>query len=205
MGKEEDGDTPRGGPVEVTHMGGGGYPPEENADLPGFYPVRRLAAQSASWYATPSGAVGRRFMEILAADWRGVISRSWNSERPLIFAHVILTKTLGVRRDREIRAWITRCMDLWERGQHAGLVGDAKAEGAARKGRAAFSGEEEDDAVAPSFHETVLSGKLRQAVHCATNREGGGGCPLPEEKCTKIGQPVAEVLQEKHPDMHVPP
>ena len=29
---------------------------------------RRLAAQSASWYATPSGAVGRCFTEILAAE-----------------------------------------------------------------------------------------------------------------------------------------
>ena len=29
---------------------------------------RRLAAQSASWYATPSGAVGRRFTAILAAE-----------------------------------------------------------------------------------------------------------------------------------------
>ena len=73
---------------------------------------RRIAAQPASWYATPSGVVGRRFMEILAAEWRGVINRSWNSERPLIFAHVVLTKTLGVRRAKEIRARITRCMDL---------------------------------------------------------------------------------------------
>ena len=31
----------------------------------------------------------------------------------------------------------------------------------------------EDDAVARSFYETVLSGKLRQAVHQATYREGG--------------------------------
>ena len=29
---------------------------------------RWLAAQSASWYATPSGAVGRRFTAILAAE-----------------------------------------------------------------------------------------------------------------------------------------
>ena len=29
---------------------------------------RRLAAHLASWYATPSGAVGRRFTEILAAE-----------------------------------------------------------------------------------------------------------------------------------------
>ena len=83
-----------------------------------------LAVQSASWYATPSGAVGRRLTENLAAEWRGVLSRSWNSERPLVFSHVVLTMTLGVRQ-------ITRRMDLWERGQHAGPLGDAEAEGAA--------------------------------------------------------------------------
>ena len=126
-------------------------------------------------------------MEILAAECRGVLSRSWNSERPLVFAHVVLTKTLGVRRAREIRAWITRRMDLWERGQHAGLVGDAEAEGAARKGRVAFNGKEEDDAVARIFHETVLSGKLRQAVRRAIDREGRW-CLLPGDKCTKTGR-----------------
>ena len=77
-------------------------------------------------------------------------------------------------------------------------------EGAVREGRASFSGKEEDDAVAPSFHKNMLSGKLRQAVRQATNRKGGG-CLLPEDKCSKTGRPVAEVLQEKHPDMRVPP
>ena len=67
-----------------------------------------------------------------------------------------------------------------------------------------FCGEEEDDAVARSFYETVLSGNLRQDVRRATFREGGG-CLLPGEKCTKTGRPVADVLQEKHPDMRVPP
>ena len=57
-------------------------------------------------------------------------------------------KTLGVRRAREIRARITRQMDLWERGLHSGLVGDTEAEGAAREDRAASGGEEEDEAVA---------------------------------------------------------
>ena len=82
----------------------------------------RLAAQSVSWYAMPSGAVGRLFTAILAAEWRGVLARSWNSKRPVVFAHIVLTKTLGVHQTREIRACITRYMDLWERGQHAGLV-----------------------------------------------------------------------------------
>ena len=83
-------------------------------------------------------------------------------------------------------------------------MGDAEAEGAAREGRAAFSGKEEDDAVARIFHNTVLSGKLRQALHQATNREGGG-CLLPGGKCTKTGRPVADVLRDKHPDIRVPP
>ena len=83
-------------------------------------------------------------------------------------------------------------------------MGEAEVEGADREGRSAFSGEEEDGAVARSFHETVLSGKLRQSVRRPTDREGGG-CLLPEDQCTKTGRPVADVLQEKHPDMHVPP
>ena len=148
--------------------------------------------------------MGRRSTAILAAEWRGVLSRSWNSERPLVFAHVFLTKTLGVHWAREIQARITRRIDLWKRGQHAGLVRDAEAEGAAREGRAAFSGEEEDDTMARSSHETLLSGKFRQDVRRATDREGGGYL-VPGEKYTNTKQPVADVLWEKHPDMHVPP
>ena len=101
---------------------------------------RRLAAQLASWYATPSGAVGRHFTSILEAEWRGVLIRSWNSKRPLVFVHVVLKKTLGVRREKEIRATITRRVDLWEKGLYAGLVGDSEAEGDASEGRAASGG-----------------------------------------------------------------
>ena len=75
---------------------------------------------------------GAPLHKILAAEWLGVISWSWNSERPLVFAHVVLTKTLGFRRAREIRARITRHIDLWEGGQHSGLVGDVEAAGAAQ-------------------------------------------------------------------------
>ena len=95
-------------------------------------------------------------------------------------------------------------MDFWDKGLHTGLVGDAKAEGAAREGRSASGGKEEDDDVVRSYHDTVLSGKLQKAVRRATDREGGG-CLLPDGQCMKTGLPVAEVLLEKHPDMHVPP
>ena len=58
--------------------------------------------------------------------------------------------------------------------------------------------------MARSYHDTVLSGKIHQAVRRSTNREGGG-CLLPYDQCTKNGRPVAAVLREKHPDMRVPP
>ena len=99
---------------------------------------------------------------------------SWNSKRPLTLAHVILTKTLGVRSANDIRDRITKRMDLWERGIHAGLVGDAEVEGSAREGRSASGGEEEDKAIARSYYDMVLSGKLRQAVRWATIRKGEG-------------------------------
>ena len=105
---------------------------------------------------------------------------TWNYERPLVFNHTILMQTLGVCRAKEIRAWITRQMDLWERGLHAGLIGDVDVEGAARDGRAASGGEEEDEAISQSYNDTVFSGKLRHAVCRKTDREGGG-CLLPDD------------------------
>ena len=59
--------------------------------------------------------------------------RTWNSNTFIVFSHVVLTKTLGVRRAKEILAQITRQMDLWERGLHSGLVWYANAEGSTRK------------------------------------------------------------------------
>ena len=121
----------------------------------------------------PTVSVGRHFVAILVVEWQGVIEWSCNSKIPLVFAHVVLTKTLGVCRSREIRALIHMQMELLKSGLHAGLVGDANAEGAVREGRSAPRKEEEEEAVSQIYHDTVLSGKLRQAVRRATNREGG--------------------------------
>ena len=159
--------------------------------------VSKLVRQDLRSGGTPlQGNLGR------GKAW--VINRSWNSERTLVFAHVVLTETLGVCRAREIRARIMRRIYLWERGLNAGLVGDAEAEGAAREDRADSGGKEEEDAVARSYHDTVFSGKLWQAVYRATYREGGG-CLFSDDQRTNTSRPVVEVLWEKHPDICVPP
>ena len=72
---------------------------------------------------------------------------------------------LVVRNARGIWAQITRSMDLWDRGLHAGLVGDTELEGAAREGRACSRRDEEDNTVSISYHGMVLLSKIRQAVY----------------------------------------
>ena len=74
-------------------------------------------------------------MVILSAEWQEVLRMTWNSEIPLVFAHVVFTKTLGVRRAKEIHSQINRRMELWERVRHAGLVGEAEAEGGYQGGQ----------------------------------------------------------------------
>ena len=102
----------------------------------------------------------------MAAEWWGFFGRSWNFKRPLVFAYVnvIITKMLGVHRNQEIQARIMWQMDLWKRGLHTGLVRDAKAEGAAREVRTASGREEEDEAVARSYHDMIWSVNLRYPV-----------------------------------------
>ena len=51
---------------------------------------------------------------------------------------------MGVHRAKEIQARLMRRIDLWERGLHTSMVGDAEAEGAARESSPS-SGEEEED------------------------------------------------------------
>ena len=93
-----------------------------------------LAAQSAIWYSTPPCKVRRRFTAVLAAEWRGVLNDKWNSDKPIVFSYVVLTRTLGDCKAREIRARIDRQLNFWERGIHAGLVGNALVEGRSREG-----------------------------------------------------------------------
>ena len=62
----------------------------------------------------------RASMPRLLERWGTASRRSWRrngggnlTELALVFANVVLTKTLGVRQAKEIRARITRRMDLW--------------------------------------------------------------------------------------------
>ena len=67
------------------------------------------------------------------------------------------------------------------------------AEVRAKEFRVKIRKEEEENCHGSRFHSTLLSGKLRQAVCWATNREGGE-CLLLGAVCTNIGRSVADFL-----------
>jgi hypothetical protein len=56
---------------------------------------------------------------------------------------------------------------------------------------------------AKTFHQKQLKGDLRGAVRYITNREMGGVL-LPDDKCSKTGMSVSDVLDSKHPMARVP-
>ena len=89
---------------------------------------RRLVAYHPRHYGVPSGRVGRRFVQLLANEFRGVRDRKWNGERPLVFATVVLQATGRARKAHEIRRRLTARMDAWEAGKHPALVDDSVAE-----------------------------------------------------------------------------
>ena len=62
-----------------------------------------------------------------------MLGQKGNSERLLVFAHVVPTSTLSARKAREIQERINPHLDLLEKVLHAGLVGDALVEGRARE------------------------------------------------------------------------
>jgi hypothetical protein len=162
---------------------------------------RRLISYPSTAYDVPSGAVGKRFVEKVAEEMRGIKSRKWNSERFIVFQLVILQKSREVKRSRDIRRRITKRLDAWEKGQTTMLVEDTL-----RSMESHLShkrGQTTPEQRSKIFHQKVLRGNLRGAVRYLTEREKGG-ILYPDDIDEKTGLTVETVLESKHPDAREP-
>ena len=84
----------------------------------------QLVAFPSHAYDVPSGAVGKRFVERVAEELKGIKARKWNSERFLVLQVVILQRSRDVKRSRDVRRRIAKRLDAWEKGQFTMLVED---------------------------------------------------------------------------------
>ena len=65
------------------------------------------------WHDVPQGRIGRRFVQRLESELKGVRTRGFNYEHPLVFAAVILSMAENDRSPKDIHSRIDHRMDLW--------------------------------------------------------------------------------------------
>ena len=75
-------------------------------------------------YEAPSGKVGRRFVNALVGELRGVRDRRWNLEHFIVFQTVTLQRARHVTASRDIQRRIEKRMDAWEAGRYGMQVED---------------------------------------------------------------------------------
>ena len=119
---------------------------------------RTLAAMPARRYDVPSGRVGRRFVQALAAELTGIWQRRWNAERFIVFQTVTLQHARHVPKSCEIRQRIDRRLDTWEAGEHHMLVEDTAR--TCEKYLSTSRGEDPPEHRANIYHSLVLGEKL---------------------------------------------
>eukprot|EP00957_Ditylum_brightwellii_P012013 906307-Ditylum_brightwellii.AAC.1 len=110
---------------------------------------------------------------------------------------VILQRVKGISNSHDIHRRIDHRIVLWEAGEYEQLVEDTVA--TARRQMPANQHQESDAHVTKTFVNMLFQGKLRQAVRWLTGREKGGSLS-PNDRCTKSGEVVSEVLRSKHPE-----
>ena len=91
-----------------THLDGG---VKEDGLWQGWW--RDLAVMPPRRYEAPIGTGGRRFVNALAEELRGICDRQWNSERFVVFQTVTLQRARHVTTSRDIRRRIERRLDAW--------------------------------------------------------------------------------------------
>jgi hypothetical protein len=158
------------------------------------------------WVPPMGCANGKRFVNLLANEFRDVRLRKSNSEKAVLFAPLILHRQPGVVAASAIKKVIIQRTDLWEAKRYAELVEDVKISGrsgvAGRKPVEMGDGEV-SESTARTFHSMVIDGKLREALRMARGK-GKGGPLRPNDKCSKTGQPVIDVMRSKHPKLGIP-
>jgi hypothetical protein len=118
----------------------------------------------------------------------------------VVFISVILQKRKGVTRARDIKLRLEKRLEQWEKGSYRDLVNDVVSHA---NGGSTSRSTPTEESFARAYNAKILSGRIRQAVRAATNREGGGVLG-PADLCTKTGRPVVDVLRSMHSPLHEP-
>ena len=125
----------------------------------------------------------------------------------MCFPACILHKLKGCRKgSKEIRVILAQRMDVWESGHFDTLCISVEDQWRRGDGLRPPRQQTEEDWLGSTgrrFESMVHDGKLKAAMRMVTDRDGG--CLYrPDDRDSKTGAPVIDVLRGKHPAARIP-
>ena len=192
-----------------THLTGT-VDPEEDAMWQEIY--GNTIAGNLPLYDLPNGKEGNRFLDYFAQIIEDMAAGKCNSEKMLCFPALMLIKQFDGRNRnaRAVKDLLSQRLDLWDEGRYSALlksVTDVWNRGNGTGSGVRRNENNKDTSVAKKYDAMVKDGKLRNAMRMVEQTsEGGGGGKLYryDDKDTKSGDPVIDVLRSKFPDTVIP-
>eukprot|EP00957_Ditylum_brightwellii_P020871 1574345-Ditylum_brightwellii.AAC.1 len=148
----------------------------------------QLTAMLSKPYDVPKGPVGRWFIEVYTLLVDMCIKRKWNRRDSSS------SQWLYCSRSREQTILTTSVTEL-----NIALIYDGRLMSSTRRQMPANQHQETEAHVTKTFLNMLFQGKLCQAVCWLTGWEKRG-LLSPNDRCTKSGEVVSEVLRSKHPE-----
>ena len=155
----------------------------------------RAVQLQPSLYNLPNSAIAKVFLAALTRELHGVRSRTWNSERPMLFALVILQKSPQARHAKDIRRRISQRLSLWNEGRFDALINDIEED---QRNRPRNLKPADDMTDIRRFNQCFLSGRTSQAVRNFID-PSDTAVLLPDDPIDE-STTVLDALKTKHPD-----
>ena len=159
-------------------------------------------------YHVPGGSVGRKYVDLLTTEMSHLAVGNYPSERLIVFSAVTLQRNRMVRKGKDIRRVLERCLTMWTNDEFDYLVEEAVK---CDKSTRAQTPRADDNHLVTVFTRLMLQGKVRAAVRWLSEQSKGkvlsSHCTveMKDQNGSSSTMSVLDALKQKHPAPHCPP
>ena len=122
----------------------------------------RLLKLSRRLYSIPGGAIGRKYVNLLAEEVMHVVVGNYPSDRLIVFSAMMLQRDKMVKKVKDIRGTLARRMDMWKREEFEQLLQEMLRCDRALQHR--LNRDSGNAHIAKVFTRLLLQGKVTSAV-----------------------------------------
>ena len=159
---------------------------------------RKVVTVRGNHYILPRGSIGREIIDRLAKEMLCLSRQSAPSERVIVFIAVMMQRDKMVKKGADIRRLLKRRIDEWRQERSPELIHEYERCAKQWSKSHGVNLDRSKDHVLRVFSNLMLRGDIRSAVRWLTDQACSGGVLDPSQLVN--GKPVAQILQEKHPE-----